>query len=100
MPVSPPRGGCSGMHTGSNSGHRSRATKPPEGLTSLMLPGCREPSEGVQTPGCRGGCARLAPSPDQSLRLQVEGALTGPLLHAEGEDEAGVYQNAMVTTGS
>ena len=54
----------------------------------------------MQTPGCRGGCARLAPSPDQSLRLQVEGTLAGPLLHGEGEDEADVYQNAMVTTGS
>ena len=89
------------MHTRSNLGRRSRATKPLEGLTSLMLPGCREPSEGVQTPGCRGGCARLAPSPDRSsLRLQVEGTLAGPLLHGEGEDEADVYQNAMVTTGS
>lgn len=45
-------------------------------------------------------CAQVSPGPDRSLRLQVEGALAGPLLHGESEDEVDAYKDAVAATGS
>lgn len=61
------------------------------------LKGCRS---GCRLPAAEAVAPQVTPRPDRSLRLQVEGALTGRRLHGESEDEADAYQDSMAATGS